>query len=144
MEETDIMYHLFLALPKSYEVIVAALETISDEKLTIKFVKNKLIEEEILRKNTGSQKEREDTTIAFNAKFPFRCYQCDRVGHKKSQCRFRQKSKNDKKIPREKKSKEEIAEVSISFIANQEESHELLNKHGEIEWYVDSGASDQV
>ncbi|KAK9712763.1 hypothetical protein QE152_g24751 [Popillia japonica] len=98
MEETDVICHLFLTLPKCYDTIVTALETIPDRKLTLDFVKSRLLEEEIKRRNTGTIKKNETKAIAFTAnKFPFKCYKCDRIGHKKADCKFKKdKDRNGK------------------------------------------------
>lgn len=51
LEETDIVCHLLLSLPKSYDAIVTALETVEPEKLTLEFVKGKLLDHEMKRKH---------------------------------------------------------------------------------------------
>jgi hypothetical protein len=48
MEEYDVC-HLLLTLPPEYEMLVTALETLSSEKLSLSFVKNRLFDEETMR-----------------------------------------------------------------------------------------------
>lgn len=50
MEEEDIVCQLLLSLPKSYEPIVTALETMKAEELTMEFVKGRLLDCDIKRK----------------------------------------------------------------------------------------------
>lgn len=45
MEELDIVVHLLLTLPKGYNNLVTALETIDQEKLTLEFIKTRLMDE---------------------------------------------------------------------------------------------------
>ncbi|KAF2897353.1 hypothetical protein ILUMI_08821, partial [Ignelater luminosus] len=67
LEETNIVCHLLLTMPNEYEVAVTALETLSKEDLTINFVKNRLLEEELKRRSTGVTKKKDDSfnTMAF-------------------------------------------------------------------------------
>ncbi|KAF2887944.1 hypothetical protein ILUMI_18229 [Ignelater luminosus] len=50
LEENDIICHLLLALPKSYEMVITAIETIGGSDLTLDVVKGKLLDEEIKQK----------------------------------------------------------------------------------------------
>lgn len=54
MEELDIVVHLLLTLPKSYDNLVTALETIDQEKLTLEFVKICLMDEHNKQSNGGN------------------------------------------------------------------------------------------
>lgn len=45
LEEEDVVCHLLLILPKSFEAVVTALETLEPKKLTIEFVKSRLLDE---------------------------------------------------------------------------------------------------
>lgn len=45
LEELGIVCHLFMTLPKVYDNVVTALETIEPDKLTLDFVKSRLLDE---------------------------------------------------------------------------------------------------
>lgn len=55
VEELDIISHLLLTLPKSYDSIVTALETLEMDKLSLEFVKTKPLDQKINRKNGTSK-----------------------------------------------------------------------------------------
>lgn len=44
LEELDIIVHLFITLPESYDGLVTALETISQDELTLEFVETRLMD----------------------------------------------------------------------------------------------------
>jgi hypothetical protein len=68
MEEYDDVCHLLLTLPPEYEMIVTALETLSCEKLSLPFVKNKLFDEETKRTNRRNHHKMElQSTAVFRA-----------------------------------------------------------------------------
>uniref|UniRef100_A0A8D9F0R1 Copia protein n=1 Tax=Cacopsylla melanoneura TaxID=428564 RepID=A0A8D9F0R1_9HEMI len=93
MEEKDIICHLLLTLPSTYDSIISALETCEEERLTLSFVKSKLFDEELKRNESkicvsepGSSSN--SSTSAFTS---FKCYNCGKPGHKMSNCRFKKK-----------------------------------------------------
>lgn len=114
LEENDIVCHLLLTMPTEYDVVVTALETLSIEKLTISFVKNRLLDEESKRKSeAGKRKFDSNSTKVFASqsdslkqygkrnhqkqgqhKFP--CYRCGKLGHFRSQCNVKLPSNQQK------------------------------------------------
>ncbi|KAF2899952.1 hypothetical protein ILUMI_06234, partial [Ignelater luminosus] len=51
LEENDIICHLLLILPKSYEMVITAIKTIGRSDLTLDVVKGKLLDKEIKQKS---------------------------------------------------------------------------------------------
>lgn len=90
LEDLDIICHLLLSLPKSYDNLVTALETLDADKLDIIFVKSRLLDEFAKRNQyEGSGCSKSDLSVAMNANgsFKFKCYRCQKVGHKWSECK---------------------------------------------------------
>ncbi|CAG9573314.1 unnamed protein product [Danaus chrysippus] len=82
LSEEEKVNYLLLSMPKSYEGIITALETV--EELKLDFVKNRLLGEEEKR-NRGVTKSVESSI--------FSCYGCGRPGHKKFQWRSTQQAR---------------------------------------------------
>lgn len=53
LEEDDIICYLLLSMPETYNIVVTAIETISNDKLTVDFVKGRLLDEEVKRLGTS-------------------------------------------------------------------------------------------
>lgn len=91
MEDLDIVCHLLLTLPKGYNFLVTAIETMDQDKITVDFVKSRLLDE-FNKKNAGTSSEKV-TPSAMNANVT--CYGCSQVGHIRSQCPENKKKKNN-------------------------------------------------
>jgi len=59
MENLDIVVHLLLTLPKSYNNLVTALETMDEEKLSLEFVKIRSMDEYNKRRDGNPNKSQE-------------------------------------------------------------------------------------
>ena len=106
VEENDSVCMLLLSMPKEFDSVVTAIETLTADKLTISFVKNRLMDEETKRAgcnknyvtepsvafnvsyNTSKSKkgQKKNSSSGGDSKFRFKCYSCNQVGHKKSEC----------------------------------------------------------
>lgn len=92
MEDEDVICQLLLSLPKTYDPVVTAIETMKTEELTIEFVKGRLLDDNIKRKtnNTGEDGEMVSKQIAMTGvvKKDVICYLCGKRGHYKSECKL--------------------------------------------------------
>lgn len=85
MMEEDRICHLFLTLPKSYDSLITALETVTNGKRTLKYVKGKLLDEELKHRKGISCKSvsRCDVVAFVTEKLMFKS---EKIGHKRSEC----------------------------------------------------------
>lgn len=100
MEELDVVVHLLLTLPKEYDNLVTALETMDQEKLSLDFVKTRLMDE-YNKRTGGNSSSKSSEPGAMSAKAGGRsseiiCYRCHKSGHKKSECWQNKKGKHGK------------------------------------------------
>lgn len=159
LEETDVVCHLLLSMPQEYNTVVTALETLSPDKLIIGFVKNRLLDEETKRKGSmKSGKSDAPSTSAFssatgkhgtprdgkksgtsNQSFQFKCHHCGKIGHKRSECRFRnQENKQGGNSKANLVTKESKPETEFCFLTSDTELEEKM------QFILDSGASDHL
>jgi len=111
IEEMDKVSHLLITLPSAYDGVITAIETLSEDNLTLSFVKNRLLDQEIKIKNDHNDTSRKAlNTIVQNKKYNnknnsfknrvakqkktfkgnfknrVRCHHCDKEGHIKKDC----------------------------------------------------------
>lgn len=146
LEGLDIICHLLLTMPDSYGVIVTTLETMDPDKLTIEFVKNRLLDEACKRKNGASgSASNASENIAMNANGPkfnkttLKCYHCGAPGHKRSNCRKLQRetqSRNNKGTANVASNND-----SFAFVAANADG---VSKRDTLRWCIDSGATEHL
>ncbi|CAD7085369.1 unnamed protein product [Hermetia illucens] len=127
LDETDKVAHLLLSLPNSYDGVITAIETLSDDSLSLAFVKTRLLDHEVKLTNEGRnlcEQEKEKD-----------CYY-----YKNSKSKFDKKNETmDKKS--ESSAKNAYASGFAFMIGDNYESDYVKN---EIEFVIDSGASDHI
>ncbi|KAK9688266.1 protein of unknown function (DUF4219) [Popillia japonica] len=146
LEEADVVCHLLLTLPKSFDAIVTAIDTMADDNITLNFVKSKLLDHD-LKKNGNSEKiSNKMTTTAFtsHSKFKYKCFSCGKIGHRKADCKFRipkrqeQSSANKVRDNEEKKANLTVEENKVAFMVCDDE------ECSDSSWFLDSGATDHM
>lgn len=116
MEPLDVVVHLLLTLPKEYDTLVTALETMDQEKLSMDFVKTRLMDE--YNKRSGiSCPIKPSEPGAMNAKVEGNqeivCYRCHKPGHKKSQCWLNNKKGKRKNAKNNKGSANKASDANV-------------------------------
>lgn len=88
LEEIDVVCHLLLTLPESYDALVTALETLDPDKLTLDFVKTRLIDEFGKRKAAdGNNDDATGSTAMQAGGINKKCFRCGKIGHFRKTCR---------------------------------------------------------
>ncbi|KAF2887240.1 hypothetical protein ILUMI_18933, partial [Ignelater luminosus] len=146
LKETDIVCHLLLTMPNEYEVVITALETLSKEDLTLNFVKNRLLKEELKRRSTGVTKKEGDSfnTMAFLSTRSF-----SKEGWNNKNKNGKTKSENFRKNV---SSKANIASKQFENLCKDEEESESLcflatinyTSESSISYFLDSGATEHL
>lgn len=80
LSEDEKINYVLLSMPKGYDNVITAIETM--ENLTLDFIKNRLMGEEEKR-NKGNRTSKCEFR---NPDFAFSCFICGQKGHKKYQC----------------------------------------------------------
>lgn len=170
MEEMDIICHLILSLPKCFDNLVTALETMNAKDLSLEFVKARLLDEYGKRHGRNDDNGNSTKATAMHTKSGFNCHHCGKPGHKKAQC-FKlignpKKQKSNKSSgANNTSSTNDEGESSILcalvdddeiFVSDDEiqiadesclnvSSHATkVTQHGEIRFVLDSGATEHM
>lgn len=73
-------------MPKSYNTLVTAIETLNPKLLNVDFVKSRLLDE-YGKRNVGNKYENiKSSEAGAMTAFQFKCHNCGKVGHKKWEC----------------------------------------------------------
>lgn len=136
---------LLSSLPDEYETLITALETRSEDDLTLEAVKGKLTDEWMKRRSREACDEGAESVLQTNARGSNdKCFFCKKGGHVKADCeKFKlwKAQKIPKKFnPREKANnvvQEETSCANWTFIVSKRSS-------GGISWIIDSGATCHI
>ncbi|CAB3222762.1 unnamed protein product [Arctia plantaginis] len=127
-----------MGLPESYNTVITAIETIS-EKVTLDFVKTRLLDEEL--KKVTSNTEEPETIFTANVE----CYRCLKKGHIARNCKknnFRGRRMRGRATGH---SANYVTNDKWSVIAiNNELECNLADLNNTIKFIIDSGATENI
>lgn len=96
VEDQEVICLLFLTLPKTYDGLITALETINPKDLSLDFAKSRLLDE-YNKRSGGQSNSKTSEPHAMSAKNPnITCFKCGKKGHIQSQCRSRKTNTKSK------------------------------------------------
>ncbi|CAK9796582.1 Copia protein [Anthophora quadrimaculata] len=174
LEETDKVSHLLLTLPASYDGVITAIETLSEDNLTVSFVKTRLLDHEVklktgndctstkvlhiqtIKKNKGLghksffKNQAMKKSQNYNKKGPMiKCHHCGRNGHKIKDCYYYKRNQQYNEERKRSIQTVQITEPSgsqenTSGFAFMAGNNETQNSKGKITFLLDSGASDHI
>lgn len=149
MEEEDVICHLMLTMPQSYDAVTTAMEAVS-EKLTMDLVRRKYLDVEAKRKGQRQESETEEAAFTVKYKGRFKCFGCGSFGHKKAQCpkSSEYKSAGSGEASSSQRGKKNVVQKAnvgtktVSFVAAVEIA--VAGSAVEAKWFLDSGASEHM
>lgn len=126
VEEQEIICLLFLTLPKTFDNVITALETINPKDLSLDFAKSRLLDE--YNKRSGEQSNgKTGDSHAMSARDPnITCFNCGKKGHIKSQCRSKKKNYNQKKGNSKSNDDNKNGDGAKANSASNEKNNEML------------------
>lgn len=168
IDENEKITSFLTTLPRNYENFCTSLDLlISQKSLKFDFVRTRILDEELKKKSSvpSSVNVKQESNVSAFSTFKYQCYNCGKMGHKRSECRVKKKTWNSsgnynhssKPVKPKANLAAELEETvntdvssthnldSISFLSCLDErSADALNAvvDSSIEFIVDSGASD--
>lgn len=154
LEDMDVVCHLLLTLPKSYDSIVTALETLDADKLKLEFVKGKLLDHEMKKKNQCEMKTNDSAAFYSGSKVFkqgkegkgkfsrnmttgfFKCHNCGKPGHKRAECRYKKQAHEV--------NHELLEEKHVAFPVFSINERVGVSSTNKVRWYIDSAATDHL
>lgn len=159
IENSEVVSQLLSAMPESFQAVTTAIDVMfcqDETKVTLEFVKNKLLLEEA--RQTKPNGDNGSTDVAFSSykpkgwqynkkrpnkysgtnnggSFPFKCHGCGEVGHKRYQCP-RQKKRVNANVAE--------SEPSISFLTAEEALPCTSSNFKGVKFVIDSGATNHL
>lgn len=141
--DADLVSHMFLTLPSSFDALTTALENMSPTELTLDVLKSRLLSDEHKR----SGREKFDTSLSEAAavvgqqekkkrKFNGHCFKCGKRSHLKSDCRSEKQSSEAQMATSSKEDHSVCFMTSIAGRANRANNISV--------WIFDSGSSDHL
>lgn len=82
----NVVYHLLLPLPSSFDNALTAIETLSLDKLKINFIKSRLLDDEEKHKNQEFSSIGEVAFITDKETHQIRYYKWGELNHKRPNC----------------------------------------------------------
>lgn len=149
LKDKMIIALLLCSLPEPYNTLITALETRSEDELTIELVKGKLLDEDRRRKNAKDHTdERDDKALKVQSKKFVKttqkqdtkdvtCYFCQKLGHMKKDYRSYKKWKAGKEKEQANQATNENKDSRICFSTKSGNCNERT-------WYIDSGATSHM
>ena len=144
LDDENKVVHLLASLPKSFDMLVTALEA-SPEVPKIEVVTERILHEESKRKHAGIEHEVKAMTSKHHNKKGPQCYHCGKYGHIKRECHQLTRSHETKTDAKKKK----FATRQNVYAAENKSNEEVIGLVVEhalaadvlTNWIVDSGAT---
>lgn len=162
LDEMDKVSHLLITLPSSYDGIVTAIETLSDENSTLAFVKTRLLDQEVKIKNENNDTSKKVMSVIAqkknnvfkNRSFKKRlnnqqntfkrkqnnrikCHHCGKEGHIKKDCYSYKRSLNNNNNKENNNQAQSATSAGFAFMVRDV-------KDTSCGFVLDSGASDHL